>query len=76
MEMGLKYIGIGQLLNGHGLMGKFAMELIRYRESLLAESDSEWDGLPAHTIMGHIHFHVSIYRKQKSFIQKVWVLQS
>lgn len=40
------------------------------RESLLAESDSEWVGLPATTIMGHIHLHVSDLQKAEEFYTK------
>ena len=36
-------------------------------ESLLAESNSEWKGLPADTIMGHIHLHVSDLEKAEEF---------
>lgn len=39
-------------------------------ESLLAESDSEWRGLPADTIMGHIHLHVSDLQKAEEFYMK------
>lgn len=39
-------------------------------ESLLAESDSEWNGLPADTIMGHIHLHVSDLQKAEEFYIK------
>ena len=39
-------------------------------ESLLAESDSEWKGLPADTIMGHIHLHVSDIQKAEEFYMK------
>lgn len=40
-------------------------------ESLLKESDSKWSGLPAHTIMGHIHLHVSDLQKAEAFYTKV-----
>lgn len=39
-------------------------------ESLLAESDSRWDGLPAATIMGHIHLHMSDLQKAEEFYTK------
>ncbi|OKL35597.1 VOC family protein [Domibacillus mangrovi] len=39
-------------------------------ESLLAESDSEWSGLPADTVMGHIHLHVSDLQKAEEFYVK------
>ncbi|WP_018394429.1 VOC family protein [Bacillus sp. 37MA] len=39
-------------------------------ESLLAESDSEWNGLPADTVMGHIHLHVSDLQKAEEFYVK------
>jgi len=39
-------------------------------ESLLAVSDSTWDGLPADTIMGHIHLHVSDLQKAEEFYTK------
>lgn len=35
--------------------------------SLLAESDAEWNGLPAGTLMGHIHLHVADLRKTEEF---------
>ncbi|PIC71915.1 glyoxalase [Sporosarcina sp. P16b] len=36
-------------------------------ESLLAVSDLEWNGLPADTIMGHIHLHVADLQKAEEF---------
>ncbi|OLN22162.1 glyoxalase [Domibacillus antri] len=36
-------------------------------DSLLAESDAEWNGLPAETVMGHIHLHVSDLQKAEEF---------
>lgn len=37
-------------------------------EGLLAEAaDSEWNGLPAGTVIGHVHFHVSDLHKSKQF---------
>jgi catechol 2,3-dioxygenase len=40
-------------------------------ESLLAEGEGgEWDGLPAGTIMGHIHLHVSELQKTEEFYTK------
>ncbi|MEH7250870.1 VOC family protein [Neobacillus niacini] len=37
---------------------------------LLAESDAEWTGLPAGTIMGHIHLHVGDLQKAEEFYTK------
>jgi catechol 2,3-dioxygenase len=39
-------------------------------ESLLAESDAEWSGLPAGTLMGHIHLHVADLQKTDEFYMK------
>lgn len=39
-------------------------------ESLLAECDSVWDGLPADTMMGHIHLQVSDLQKATEFYTK------
>lgn len=36
-------------------MGTVALDA----ESLLAESDKEWDGIPEESVMGHIHLHVA-----------------
>lgn len=36
-------------------------------ESLLAEAEDTWNGLPAGTIMGHIHLHVTNLEKAKQF---------
>ncbi len=37
---------------------------------ILAESDAEWTGLPAGTIMGHIHLHVGDLQKAEEFYTK------
>ena len=37
---------------------------------ILAESDAEWSGLPAGTVMGHIHLHVSNLKKAEEFYTK------
>ncbi|MBA9026552.1 MULTISPECIES: VOC family protein [Bacillaceae] len=39
-------------------------------ESLLAESNAEWSGLPADTLMGHIHLHVADLQKTDEFYVK------
>ncbi|PIC81284.1 glyoxalase [Sporosarcina sp. P18a] len=39
-------------------------------ESLLAVSDLEWNGLPADTIMGHVHLHVADLQKAEEFYTK------
>lgn len=39
-------------------------------ESLLAESHAEWSGLPADTLMGHIHLHVADLQKTDEFYVK------
>lgn len=39
-------------------------------QGILAESDAEWTGLPAGTIMGHIHLHVSDLKKAEEFYTK------
>lgn len=38
--------------------------------SILAESDAEWTGLPPGTIMGHIHLHVGDLQKAEEFYTK------
>jgi catechol 2,3-dioxygenase len=38
--------------------------------SILAESDAEWKGLPAGTVMGHIHLHVGDLKKAEEFYTK------
>jgi catechol 2,3-dioxygenase len=37
---------------------------------ILAESDGEWKGLPADTLMGHIHLHVGDLKKAEEFYTK------
>lgn len=37
---------------------------------ILAESDAEWKGLPAGTLMGHIHLHVADLKKAEQFYTK------
>jgi len=37
---------------------------------IIAESDAEWDGLPAGTLMGHIHLHVANLKKAEEFYTK------
>lgn len=39
-------------------------------DSILAESDTEWSGLPAETVMGHIHLHVADLKKAEEFYTK------
>ncbi|WP_404452203.1 VOC family protein [Virgibacillus necropolis] len=40
-------------------------------QGILAELDDEsWDGLPADTVMGHIHLHVSELQKTEEFYSK------
>ncbi|WP_010529186.1 VOC family protein [Lentibacillus jeotgali] len=36
-------------------------------DSLLAESDQEWKGLPEETVMGHIHLHVANLKSTEKF---------
>jgi catechol 2,3-dioxygenase len=38
--------------------------------SILAESDAEWKGLPEGTVMGHIHLHVGDLKKAEEFYTK------
>jgi catechol 2,3-dioxygenase len=38
--------------------------------SILAESDAEWRGLPSGTVMGHIHLHVGDLQKAEEFYTK------
>ncbi|MFB3164386.1 VOC family protein [Neobacillus sp. 179-J 1A1 HS] len=38
--------------------------------SILAESNAEWTGLPSGTIMGHIHLHVGDLQKAEEFYTK------
>ncbi|MCO0598173.1 VOC family protein [Peribacillus butanolivorans] len=49
--------------NGEVAMGTDPLD----GNSLLAESDGEWNGLPAGTLMGHIHLHVADLRKTEEF---------
>ncbi|MET3321642.1 UNVERIFIED_ORG: catechol 2,3-dioxygenase [Peribacillus simplex] len=49
--------------NGEVAMGTDPLD----GNSLLAESDDEWNGLPAGTLMGHIHLHVADLRKTEEF---------
>lgn len=37
---------------------------------IIAESDAEWGGLPAGTLMGHIHLHVANLKKAEEFYTK------
>ncbi|MEH7335957.1 VOC family protein [Neobacillus drentensis] len=39
-------------------------------QGILAESDAEWKGLPAGTLMGHIHLHVGDLQKAEEFYTK------
>lgn len=39
-------------------------------DGILAESDAEWNGLPADTVMGHIHLHVADLKKAEEFYTK------
>ena len=39
-------------------------------EGILAESNTEWKGLPSGTLMGHIHLHVGDLEKTKEFYTK------
>ncbi|AZU64076.1 VOC family protein [Neobacillus mesonae] len=39
-------------------------------QGILGESDAEWRGLPAGTIMGHIHLHVGDLQKAEEFYTK------
>jgi catechol 2,3-dioxygenase len=39
-------------------------------DGLLAETDAPWTGLPAGTIMGHVHLHVSDLKKAEEFYMK------
>ncbi|MGG1676965.1 VOC family protein [Neobacillus sp. NRS-1170] len=39
-------------------------------EGILAESNAEWKGLPAGTLMGHIHLHVGDLQKAEEFYTK------
>jgi catechol 2,3-dioxygenase len=38
--------------------------------AILEESDAEWNGLPAGTLMGHIHLHVANLKKAEQFYTK------
>jgi catechol 2,3-dioxygenase len=38
--------------------------------SILAESDAEWNGLPEETVMGHIHLHVGDLKRAEEFYTK------
>lgn len=53
--------------NGEVEMATVALDA----ESLLAEGEGEaWNGMPAGTIMGHIHLHVSELQKTEEFYTK------
>jgi catechol 2,3-dioxygenase len=39
-------------------------------EGIIAESNAEWNGLPAKTVMGHIHLHVADLKKAEEFYTK------
>lgn len=39
-------------------------------DSILAEGEKEWTGLPVGTVMGHIHLHVSDLEKTEEFYMK------
>ncbi|MDN3020220.1 VOC family protein [Paenibacillus sp. BSR1-1] len=39
-------------------------------QGILAESNAEWKGLPAGTLMGHIHLHVGDLQKAEEFYTK------
>ncbi|MEH7123384.1 VOC family protein [Bacillus sp. JJ1773] len=39
-------------------------------EGILAESNAEWTGLPADTLMGHIHLHVADLHQAEEFYTK------
>ena len=39
-------------------------------ESLLAVSDMDWDGLPADTVMGHVHLHVADLQKSRGVLHE------
>ncbi|WP_066073867.1 VOC family protein [Neobacillus soli] len=39
-------------------------------QGILAESDAEWNGLPAGTVMGHIHLHVADLKNAEEFYTK------
>lgn len=39
-------------------------------QGILSEGDAEWRGLPAGTLMGHIHLHVSDLQKAEEFYTK------
>ncbi|KGR82909.1 VOC family protein [Lysinibacillus odysseyi] len=40
-------------------------------QSILAEADGKWDGLPTDTVMGHIHLSVSDLEKTEEFYTQV-----
>ncbi len=51
--------------------GEVAMTTIPLdKQSLLEASDTIWSGLPAGTVMGHIHLHVSELQKTEEFYSK------
>jgi len=52
--------------NGEVAMGTDPLD----GRSLLAESDAAWSGLPAGTLMGHIHLHVADLHKTEEFYMK------
>ncbi|MGG3564901.1 VOC family protein [Neobacillus rhizosphaerae] len=39
-------------------------------QGILTESDAQWKGLPAETLMGHIHLHVADLQKTEEFYTK------
>lgn len=50
--------------NGEVIMATERLDI----ENILAESDGgQWNGLPAHTLMGHIHLHVAELQNTEDF---------
>jgi len=47
-----------------------AVDPLNFNELLAGGNDGTWDGLPAGTVMGHIHLHVSELRMSEDFYVK------
>lgn len=56
--------------NGQLQMGTVAMDVDRVMSSL-SDDNSTWEGLPAGTIMGHIHLHVADVPSAEAFYQTI-----
>lgn len=49
---------------------RMAVDPLNFSDLLSGRKQQEWNGLPADTVMGHIHLHVSDLRKTEQFYTK------